>query len=311
MPELAPPTSHDLAPFLEKHGLKGEIRYIGGGYVNFVYAVGEEMILRVNRPDRGTEDAYTESVAVPAVRAAGIMAPELLVFDDAKDAAPNVATVYERAPGVALGTVRVEQSELPSLYREIGRETARLHTRVTRVEDPNGWLDYAEYHDPEAMIEPAFAAGRIDRVSGDWLMKWSQRIAPLLEFRVRKAFVHNDLHAGNTMVLAGPLRLSSVIDWGDAAWFDPMVDFETMPVWCVPWALAGYRSEGGAVDETLIGRLLWHNIGTLLEWEKDGDRSAELDPWIPLPASLWANLVRLMRMELPGEWRAWLPDAPV
>ena len=308
---MRPPSSDDLAPFLRKHGLNGALRYIGGGFVNFVYLLGDDKVLRLNRPDRGTEDAYTEAVAVPAVRAAGIKAPELIVFDDSNDAAPNVATVYARARGFALGTLRVEQSELPSLYREIGRETARLHTRVTRVEDPNGWLDYAEYHDPAAMIEPAFAAGRIDRVSGDWLMKWSGRIAPLLDFGVKKAFTHNDLHAGNTMVLSGPLRLSAVIDWGDAAWFDPMVDFETMPVWCVPWALEGYRSEGGAVDPTFIGRLLWHNIGTLLEWENDGDRSHEPDPWVPLPASLWANFVRLMRMDLPSEWEPWLPDAPV
>jgi aminoglycoside phosphotransferase (APT) family kinase protein len=295
---------------LPKHALRGEVRYVGGGFVNFVYAVGEDLILRVNRPDRDTEDAYTESVAVPAVRAAGIMAPELVVFDDSRDAVDFVFTVYVRTAGDALGTLRVEQSELPSLYREIGQEIGRLHTRVTQVDDPNGWLDYAEYHDPRAVIEAALSAGRIDRVSGDWLTKWTDRISQQLSFVVQTVFVHNDLHAGNTMVVRDPLRLAAVIDWGDAAWFDPMVDFETMPVWCVPWALSGYRSEGGVVDETFIGRLLWHNVGTVLEWS-DERFSGVPDPWIPRTSSLWINLVRLMRMELPDEWKPWLPDAPI
>ncbi len=286
------------------------MRYVGGGFVNFVYAVGDDLILRVNRPDRDTEDAYTEAVAVPVVRAAGIKAPELVVFDDSRDAVDSVFTVYARAAGDALGTVRVEQSELPSLYHELGREIGRLHTRVTHVEDPNGWLDYAEYHDPRGVIETAFSAGRIDRVSSDWLIKWTDAIAPRLNFDVPRVFVHNDLHAGNTMVLQSPLRLSSVIDWGDAAWFDPMVDFETMPVWCVPWALSGYRTEGGVVDETFIGRLLWHNVGTVLEWSDD-EFVGMPDPWIPRTSSLWVNLARLLRMDLSDEWQAWLPDAPV
>jgi hygromycin-B 7''-O-kinase len=307
---LTPPTAAELAPFLAKHSLRGEVRYVGGGFVNFVYAVGEELIVRVNRPDRDTEDAYTESVAVPAVRAAGIRAPELVVFDDSRDAIDSVVTVYARAAGNALGRVRADQSELPSLYGEIGCEIGRLHTRVTHVDDPNGWLDHAEYHDPRSVIETAFAAGRIDRVSGDWLIKWTDRIAPLLSFDVPRVFVHNDLHAGNTMVTQTPLHLSAVIDWGDAAWFDPMVDFETMPAWCVPWALEGYRSEGGVVDETFIGRLLWHNVGTVLEWEDFGF-SGEPDPWIPLTSSLWLNLARLMGMDLGAEWQAWLPTSPL
>jgi aminoglycoside phosphotransferase (APT) family kinase protein len=305
------PSANDLLPFLAKHGLRGEVRPLPGGYVNFVFAVGDDFVVRVNRPDRDTEDAYTESVAVPVARSAGVRAPELLVFDDSREALDAVVTVYARAAGEALGTVRVAQEELPSLYRGLGREIARLHTRVAEVEDPNGWLDHAEYHDPRSVIEEAVSRSRIERLSGDWLARWTDKIRPELDFNVQHVFLHNDLHAGNTMVFRSPLRLSAVIDWGDAAWMDPMLDFETMPVWCVPWALEGYRSEGGTVDETFLGRLLWHNVGTALAWEPDDDRAGKLDPWAPLPSSLWINLVRLMRMDLPQEWRPWLPPSPL
>jgi aminoglycoside phosphotransferase (APT) family kinase protein len=299
----------DLTPFLKKHGLQGPVRQLPGGYVNHVFQVGEGTIVRVNRPDRTTEDAYTERVAVPAAIKAGVKAPKLLVFDDDRDALDSVVTVYERAEGAPLGSVRVDQSELPSLYRELGRQIARLHTRVNRVEDPNNWLDYAEYHDPRDAIEEAVAKARVERLSGDWLIAWTDRVHKDLDFDVPRVFTHNDLHAGNTMVLQSPLRLSAVIDWGDAAWFDPMVDFETMPVWCVPWALEGYREEGATVDDTLIGRLLWHNAGTALQWDPDDDRAGQHDPWAPLPSSLWINLARLLRMDLPGEWLPWLPSS--
>ncbi|MCH8260053.1 MAG: hypothetical protein IIC46_07590 [Planctomycetes bacterium] len=59
-------------------------------------------------------------------------------LDDDRDAIESVVTVYERAEGGALGSLRVDQSELPSLYREFGHEIGRLHSRVKEVEDPNG-----------------------------------------------------------------------------------------------------------------------------------------------------------------------------
>jgi len=299
-----------LQTFLDKHSLSGEVRFMGSGYINWVYAVGDDTILRATRPDRDPEDSYTEAVAVPAVHAAGIRTPRLLFFDDDRDALDSVVTVYERADGVALGSLRVDQSELPSLYREFGREVGRLHMRVKEVDDPKGWLDTQYDYDLREELEKAFAANRLETVSYDWLSKWTDRLQPAIDSSYERKFIHNDMHAGNTMVLTGPLRLSAIIDWGDACWGDPAQDIVKTPVWAAPWTIEGYRKEGGSVDELFVGRVMVQNIGIALEaltgrWE-EGE-----SPWQPMASSFWTNLVRLMAMELPDEWRPWLPDAPI
>ena len=288
----------------------GEVRFIGSGYINWVYAVGDGAILRATKQGMNPEDSYTEAVAVPAVRAAGVRTPELLFLDDDRDAVDSVVTVYERADGVPLGSLRVDQRELPGLYREFGREVGLLHRRVKEVSDHNGWLDDQYDYDLREELEKAFAADRLETLSYDWLTKWADRLRPAIGSTYEKRFIHNDMHAGNTMVLTGPLRLSAIIDWGDACWGDPAQDIVKTPVWAAPWTIEGYREEGGVVDEMFVGRVMVQNIGIALDaltgkWE-GGDA-----PWQPMASSFWTNLVRLMAMDLPDEWRRWLPESPI
>ena len=296
-----------IEQFAQHHGFSGSAQHIATGYVNDVYAVGSDIIVRVTKEDMDPEDSYTEAVAVPAAIKAGIATPRLIALDDSCSILPRVATIYERMPGVALATLRVDQSELPDLYRQLGSQIGLLHTKVESVVDEKGWLDYAEYHRPLEWLEKALSAGTVEQVTGDWLTGWVERIEPQLNFDVEHRFLHNDLHAGNVMVHENPLRLEGIIDWGDAAGHDPIIDFETMPVWAVPWAFEGYREAGGTVDETFVGRLLWHDLGTALEWTMSNDRAGQNEPWAPLSTSLLFNLTRLCSMDQPEEWSSWLP----
>lgn len=281
------------------------------GYVNWVYAVGDDVILRVTKPDIDPEDTYTEAIAVPAAIAAGIRTPKMIAFDDSRADIPYVYTIYERAPGVALAEVRVDQRELPSLYRELGLEIANIHTRITHVDDPHGWLDKPYFCDPRVELVKAREALVIETVTYDWLAKWAERLATAIDAPGNVRFVHGDLHAGNTMVLTSPLRLSALIDWGDANWGEPVTDFERVPIWAAPWALETYGAQGGTVNELFVGRLLAHVLGKTLEKARDSEFDPSSQPWHPFPSAFTFNLVRLMRMELPSEWKAWLPDAPV
>ena len=308
MPE--PFTIGQLQPFLDKHSLSGEAKHIGSGYINWVYSVGDDTIVRTTKQGMDPEDSYTEAVAVPAVRKAGVQTPELLIFDDDRDALDSVVTVYTRCEGVALGSIRVDQSELPSLYREFGREVARLHTRVNDVDDPNGWLDTQYDYNLQEELDKAFEMKKLETVSYDWFCQWEKKLQPAIDSKFEKRFIHNDTHAGNTMMLTGPLRLSAIIDWGDACWGDPAQDIVKAPVWAAPWSIKGYREEGGTVDDLFVGRVMVQNVGVTLEaltgkWDI-GDA-----PWQPMASSFWTNLVRLMAMNLPDEWKPWLPDSPI
>jgi len=305
-----PFTLEQVQAFCDKHSLRGEVRHIGSGYINWVYQVGDDIIIRATKQGMDPEDSYTEIVAVPAAIKAGIKTPELLLFDDDCDALPTVTTVYRRCEGVALATLQVDQHELPPLYRELGREIAKLHTRVTEVDDPNNWLDKLYRYDLDEEIQKAFAANKIETVTRDWLMKWADRLRPAHESPFETKFVHNDMHAGNTMVLQDPLRLSAIIDWGDANWGDPAQDVLKTPVWAAPWVIEGYRQEGGEVDEMFVGRVIAQNVAISLVGLYDKWPEGDL-AWQPLASSFWANLVRLTAMDLPSEWKRWLPDAPV
>ena len=277
----------------------------GYSVVNWAYFLGDGLVLRVNKPDVGADDCYTERVAVPAARLAGVQTPELLVFDDGFADVPNVFTVYERAPGVSLNKTTPDLDRLDATYRQLGAEVARWQLGVTRVDDPNGWLDVPEAADPWAELESARKAATVDGVAGAWISRWLRKLEPGVGL-APTVFTHNDLHAANTMVDPSTLALTGVIDWGDAGWGDPVSDFEAVPLWAVPAMSQGFREAGGATDDGFVPRLLWSAVGSALEWSgRDEHRGPE--PWAPLPTSLWANLARFLSMPLDDEWRDWLP----
>lgn len=309
MPDRRPIDDALISVWLDARGLGGRPfqRLDDTGFVNWVYAVGVDLILRVNKLEVEDEDAYTEAVAVPVAIAAGIRTPKLLDADLTKSILPTVASLYERAPGATLGRIHVDQRELPALYRELGREVGHLHTRVKECPDPNGWLDKAGLFDARKELDRARAAMKVEAVTYDWLASWLDVLEPSLS-GAPIVFLHNDLHSFNTMVTEGPLRLSAILDWGDAAWGDPALEFETMPIWAVDWMLEGYREAGATVDETFHGRLLWHDIGAALDattepWVETSE------PWQPLITSRWVNLTRLMAVPPSESWRRWMPPS--
>jgi hypothetical protein len=300
--------NRDVLAWLIKNGFGGSpFRLLPDtGFVNFVYAVGDDLILRVRKPGVDSLDSFTEAVAVPVAVAAEVLTPRLLQHDFSHDIFPTEVTLYERAPGVTLGLEEVDQRELPSLYRELGEQVGLLHENVRSCDDPHGWLDVAEYPDAREELELARQACKVESISRDWIARWLEILIPALGTCPGSVFLHNDLHSFNTLVEIEPLRLSSILDWGDAAWGDPMLDFETVPIWAVDWMLEGYESVRGPVEDGFFGRLLWHDIAVALETTRNPwvERSY---PWQPLTTSRWINLIRLGLGDYDPRWKPWLP----
>lgn len=293
-----------IEAFLRHHGLQvGAMTPVHGqAVVNWVF-LAKEYVLRISKPDIETDDAYTEQVAVPAVRAAGIDTPELLVFDDSRAILDTVVTVYRRAPGVALGRIRVNQRELPEVYRRLGAEVWRIQEQVRAVPDPDDKLDPFELGDPRAAMAKMREERRVELVTYDWFQPWLERLETVVYEPQPKVFAHQDLHAFNTLVFQDPLRFDCVIDWGDAGWCPPYEDFCAVPLWAVPWMIEGYEKAGGHFGDQMFACVLWSGLSSLFEWrDHEGD-----EPWAPMSSSLWANLVRLMRCELRPGFAQWLP----
>jgi len=246
-------TNDQLVAICERHGLvRGPFsRLASTGIINTIYAIGNEWVLRLPKNvGAGLRDTFTESVAVPVVVAAGVQTPPLVAFDERCDLVEVPYGIYERVHAIDgyPGT--------PEGWRDLGRDLARLHGGVTSCPDPLGRLDVPGRW---STVDEALAAlpglaetdhralERSLRRLEDAVLEW--------ERTGQRRFLHNDVKGSNVMVDGG--RYVAIIDWGDAGWGDPAIDFRTIPPEATSWVLEGYGSD----DPTLRARIRWDQLG--------------------------------------------------
>ena len=214
------------------------------GVANWVYAT-RDVVLRVatDHPD-GVPDARTESIAAPAAHAAGILTPRMIAFDDTRAIVDRPFSLWERIQGRTLGHVTLSPAAASAAWRAVGRELARVHRLVTVCPDPHGYLDTpGDEPDADQLLAALVAGGRLDgRAARDIAAACrALETAPAPDV----AFTHGDAHRMNVMC-GDAGELLALIDWGDAGWNDPMVDFASMPLDVIPSAIGGYETEAGA-----------------------------------------------------------------
>lgn len=237
------------------------------GMVNAAYSVGDSLVLRVPtgaHPD-AVADTLTESVAVPAARAAGIRTPALLIFDNSRDIVDFPITVYERVPGRDLGALSaVDRPTTDRIYHEVGRELAKVHRDIIEVPDPDGYLDTYDRQTDLEFVDDLLHRNCLDRDDAAVMSSLFERVQPALEnAKTIRRFLHQDVTPGNLMGEEG--RFTGIIDWGDAGWGDPVQDFRYLPHDAVGAALVGYRAvmplDG---DESVEARILWDRLCDLV-----------------------------------------------
>lgn len=164
LPPHADVPDHAIAAMARHHGLPSApvIRLPDTGIFNAIYLLGDDVVLRVPRRHPLHDRAlYNESIAVPLARRAGVRTPALLVYDDSCTLLPVPYTIYERVPGDTLGHLDLEPEEAPAVWRDIGRDLARLHTGVER-DGPGAALGERDVlPDPRQLAE--------DLASGGWV----------------------------------------------------------------------------------------------------------------------------------------------
>ena len=236
------------------------------GLANRIYAT-RDVVLRVatNHPD-AVPDARTESVAAPAARAAGVLTPRLIAFDDSRTIVDRPFSLWERVAGETLGLARLEPPCRADVWRAVGHELARLHTGVTSVHDPGGYLDTpGRQPDVEAHIEQLRASGRLDAGPARELTRLFRNLRNTALASVEPRFVHNDIHPMNVMC-SGEGTLLALIDWGDAGWGDPTLDFATIPAEAMAFALDGYESiSPGGLGAAPEARFAWDKLASAIE----------------------------------------------
>jgi Phosphotransferase enzyme family len=111
-----------------------------------------------------------EAVAIPAARRAGVHTPELVEIDDTCELLPCPFAIYRRVHGETLESLELSATAAAEVWRELGRELARLHAVVpdgaNRSMPPPGPLP-----DPRELVDAHAQAGWFTRTESRWLLK--------------------------------------------------------------------------------------------------------------------------------------------
>lgn len=313
-----------LARIAARHGVDPEkVLPLVSGVANRVWLLGPELVVRVPRTPAYAADLLKEAAVIPVARGAGVRTPALVTFDDSCTDVDVPYLVLERVPGVDLAeSGSVGDGEAEGVFREVGRELARLH-RVTPEGGPAGVP--VEY-DPDAgaphrLVDGLLADGMLDAEAARWLRGWFDRLAERIPGAASRVLVHGDIAPQNLLVTPGrgpgaPVLspvLSGIVDWGDAMWADPAVEFAKTPLWGIPAMLDGYREGGAARSYDVHGshdsyaweaRVLRYHLTWALSRLKNPAPVVGERHWTAPPAARLLGILRFFASSPPAPWPA-------
>lgn len=282
------------------------------GIINDIWAVGGAVVRIPAQPDY-EPPLYAESVAAPAAFRAGVDTPKIIVFDDDRDIVDAPVMVTERVWGETLGTCAVfetweeAEAQWSWLLHDLGSAIAALH-RTADVPDPLARLNPWWVDDPAVETASLAEKGSLTPSESSWLEAWTARLSTAFPYDPlgppdQNVFVHHDLHPYNVMVQD---RRVVVLDWGNACWGDPAVDFSGFPLWALPGLVTAYRDAGGVTDEGFEARVLWSWCALAVGEPAFLDPSLFRRPWWRLPVGGVPEL-RWRLEAMPPEWKRWNP----
>ena len=223
-------------------GYSGRVKELGEGWDNVVWAVGDDLVLRVVKdadPEvRCTTVERDVALLAFAGRHSTLPSPRVIAAEPAAG-----ALLTTRIPGVA--AVDAERLDTAALAGDLATFLSALHGVAPEVAaevvrpDPDpaeAWLE-------QLGEEYAEVAGDVD----------ADLRAPVEAFLATSppppardlVFCHNDVRDDHVMVDPGTGGVTGIVDWGDAVLGDPALDLATVLTDFGPWVLArvlaGYR----------------------------------------------------------------------
>ena len=206
--------------------------------------------------------------------------------------------ICERVHGETLELLGLEPEATPQVWRELGKDYARLHTSVTRTPE-NTHLEAPPFTPPQDLITELATRGIFTGRESAWL----HLADPLyIEQAKTKVFCHGDAQGTNVMVAPKTYDYLTVIDWGSVTWADPAHEFRSLPMRAAPYVLEGYRSVTDT-DDNFEARVLWWQLQSVFSaLHRDPPPDLLNLSWAERPMSQLFELVRFLGNPLNKRW---------
>ncbi|GAA3579064.1 aminoglycoside phosphotransferase family protein [Kribbella ginsengisoli] len=282
-------TSHpELEPLAARFGVPVDaVREVPGGVANRAYLLGDELFLRIPRSAAFEKDLLKESTVIPAAIAAGVRTPAIVEFDATRTLIDKPYMVLERVYGTDLVDGETPPQEF---WREVGHQVALIH----QAERPVGAPEDDGGGDPRPTVDSLAARGYLDVGIASWLLETFDHLATLIPEQ-KPVLLHGDLAQQNLMARGG--RLEAIIDWGDAAWGPPGMEFAKLTLEQVAATLPSYAGEAGLEASVLWFHLSW-GVSGLAKGPQPGQRH-----WTAPAASRLLGVLRFYASSPPDSWR--------
>ncbi|WP_128375133.1 phosphotransferase family protein [Streptomyces cavernae] len=303
-----------LAVIAGRHGIAAErVRPLPSGVANRVFLLGDNLVLRVPRTQQFLPDLVKEAAVIPVARHAGVSTPEVVAFDGTCSVVDVPYMVLARASGADLERLALSTAEKDRVLHQVGRELAKLH-RLSPPTAPDLPAVPVEdgTADPRALISRLVVGGWMDAEAARWLTCWFDRLSARFPANPPMVLVHGDIAPPNLLASPRTAQLTGVVDWGDAQWADPAVDFAKMPLTDIPAMLDGYRQETGEEPSPRAeawtstpaweARVLWFHLSWALGRLADPVPHPGERHWTAPPAGRLLGLLRFFASGPPAPW---------
>jgi aminoglycoside phosphotransferase (APT) family kinase protein len=258
----------------------GRILFLGAGWDNDAYLVDDAWVFRFPRR-RDVAATIEREIAVTAAAGAALQplqvaVPEIRFVGKPSAAFPYAFAGYRYLPGISAGERRDTVATTKQLARELGAILSRVHAiqperlaPVSLGRDDNGpaaWLRDADDYIPDLL------AWETDDIAACAAWVADVAVAPA-DYAGNPRLLHDDLGPDHLLLEPRTGHIRGLLDWADAIWGDPVLDFMTLPAWlgweCLPELLAAYELP---LDPGFMDRLRFMSRVMALEWLHDAHR---------------------------------------
>ncbi|WBQ04644.1 phosphotransferase family protein [Kribbella sp. CA-293567] len=272
-----------------RYGVPAEaIREVPGGVANRAYTLGDDLFVRIPRRAAFEADLVKEATVIPLARAAGVRTPPIVDFDTTRGLVDAPYMVLERVHGTDL----VEGATPPSgFWQELGRQLTLLHKVA---QQPTGVPADDGGGDPRPTVDGLATKGYLDLGTARWLLGVFDHLATYVDPGRPPVLLHGDVGQQNLMLRDN--QLQAIIDWGDAAWGPPGMEFAKLTLEQVAATLSGYSGREGLEASALWFHLSW-GLSGLTKGPQPGQRH-----WTAPPGSRLLGVLRFYASSPPEPW---------